>query len=69
MIGAVFAFFIEWGIYDLLRTRIEAVDTLQMFTIVPYTSVLAVIIVAYLIVGFLVGVVGSMLSIRKFLQV
>lgn len=69
IIGAVAAFFIEWGLYDLLASRIDALDAMQMFTIVPFTSVIAVIAVAYLITGFLVGVVGSMMSIRKFLQV
>lgn len=69
MIGAVVAFFLEWGLYDLLASRINAVDTLQMFTIVPFASVIGVLTVAYLITGFLVGVMGSMMSIRKFLQV
>ena len=67
--GAVVAFFIEWGVYDALAARIEAMDTLQMFRIIPFTSVFAFIIPAYLIVGFLVGVFGSLLSIRKFLRV
>ena len=69
IIGAVVAFFIEWGVYDALAARIEAMDTLQMFRIIPFTSVFAFIIPAYLIVGFLVGVFGSLLSIRKFLRV
>lgn len=69
IIGAVAAFFIEWGLYDLLASRIDAVDTLQMFSTVEFTSVCGVLVIAYLFTGFLVGVVGSMLSIRKFLQV
>lgn len=69
MIGAVIAFFIEWGLYDLLAARINAMDTLQMFTIVPFASVFVAIVIVYLVIGFLVGVVGSMFSIRKFLQV
>lgn len=67
--GAVIAFFAEWGIYNALQTRIEALDTLQMFSIVPFNEVFGVLLLAYLAAGFLVGVVGSMLSIRKFLQV
>ncbi|MBQ7566078.1 MAG: permease-like cell division protein FtsX [Oscillospiraceae bacterium] len=69
IIGSVIAFFIEWGVYDLLAERIEAMDTLQLFRIIPFTTVLPFVLVAYLITGFLVGVMGSMLSIRKFLQV
>ncbi len=67
--GAVVAFFIEWGVYDALAARIEAMDTLQMFRIIPFTSVIAFILPAFLLVGFLVGVFGSLLSIRKFLRV
>jgi len=67
--GSVLAFFLEWGIYDALQSRIEALDTLQMFEIVPFAGVLPVLLVSYLLVGYIVGVFGSMLSIRKFLQV
>ena len=67
--GAVVAFFIEWGVYDALAARIEAMDTLQMFRIIPFTSVIAFILPSFLLVGFLVGVFGSLLSIRKFLRV
>lgn len=67
--GAVIAFFAEWGIYNMLQTRIEALDTLKMFAIAPFADFFAVLLAAYLAAGFLIGVVGSMLSIRKFLQV
>lgn len=67
--GSMVAFFLQWGIYDLLQTRIEALDTLQMFSIVPFADVLPVLLVSYLLIGYVVGVFGSMLSIRKFLQV
>ncbi len=69
MLGSVIAFFLEWGIYDLLASRITALDTLQMFHIVPFTDVIGVIAAAYVPTGFVVGVLGSMLSIRKFLRV
>lgn len=69
IIGAVAAFFLEWGLYDLLAERIAAMDSLQLFVIVPFTSVLSIVLLAYLLTGFLVGVLGSVLSIRKFLQV
>ena len=67
--GAIIGFFLEWGLYDLLQSRINAMDDLKLFTIVPFTDVFFVLLIAYLITGFLVGVVGSMLSIRKFLKV
>lgn len=69
LFGSLAAFFVEWGVYDLLAARIHALDVLQMFTIVPFNSLMWFVFGAYLITGFLVGTVGSMMSIRKFLRV
>ncbi len=67
--GAIAAFFVEWGVYDLLAARIHALDVLQMFTVVPFEEVLWIVLGAYFATGFLVGTLGSMMSIRKFLRV
>ena len=67
--GAAVAFFLEWGLYNLLAARIANVDTLQLITVVPFTEVLSIMIAAYAVAGFVVGVFGSLLSIRKFLNV
>ena len=67
--GAAVAFFLEWGLYNLLAARIANVDTLQLITVVPFTEVLSIMIAAYAVAGFIVGVFGSLLSIRKFLNV
>ena len=69
MFGAAVAFFLEWGLYKLVAERIASVDTLQLFTVVPFSEVLYLMIAAYAITGFMVGVFGSLLSIRKFLNV
>ena len=66
---AIAAFFVEWGVYDLLAARIHALDVLQMFTVVPFEEVLWIVLGAYFATGFLVGTLGSMMSIRKFLDV
>ena len=44
MVGAAIAFFLEWGLYDLLVARISSVDTLQLVTLVPFREVLGVMI-------------------------
>ena len=68
-LGAAIAFFMEWGLYNLLEARITAADSLQLFSVVPFVEVIEIVAIGYAIVGFVVGVFGSMLSIRKFLQV
>ena len=69
ILGAAIAFFLEWGLYDFVGTKIAAIDTLQLVTVVPFTEVIEVVALAYAVTGFFVGVFGSVLSIRKFLRV
>ena len=67
--ASVLAFFLQWGLYNFLETQIAKMDTLQLFTWVPFVEVIELVAIAYAIVGFVVGVFGSLLSIRKFLKV
>ena len=69
VLGAGIAFFLEWGLYDFVGSKITAIDTLQLVTVVPFTEVIEIVALAYAITGFIVGVFGSVLSIRKFLKV
>ena len=69
MLGAVIAFFLEWGLYDFLQAKIAVVDTLRLFQIVPFAEVIELVAISYALTGFAVGVMGSLLSIRKFLKV
>ena len=67
--ASVVAFFFQWGLYNFLEVQITSVDTLQLFTMVPFVEVIELVAICYAIVGFVVGVFGSLLSIRKFLKV
>lgn len=69
MLSAAVAFFLEWGLYDLLVSRISSIDTMQLVTMIPFADVLAVMVIFYAVTGFCVGVFGSLTSIRKFLKV
>lgn len=67
--ASVVAFFLQWGLYNFLLNQINSVDSLELFTMVPFVEVIELVAAAYAIVGFVVGVFGSVLSIRKFLKV
>ena len=69
IIAAAAAFFLEWGLYDFVLTKIQQLDTLKLFVLTPFTDVIEIVAIAYELTGFLVGVFGSLLSIRKFLKV
>lgn len=68
IIGALIAFFIEWGLYNFLQVRVAEFDTLQLIRVIPFTELIEIVAIAYAIAGFVIGVFGSVLSIRKFLR-
>ena len=69
MIGAALAFGMEWGLYDALVEEIALVDSLKLFTFVPFQELLIPMIATFVFAGLFVGVVGSWTSIRKFMNV
>lgn len=69
MMGAVLAFGLEWIGYDALVDRISQVDALQLFTFVPFESLLVPMLIVFGAAGLFVGIVGSWTSIRKFMDV
>lgn len=69
MIGAIIAFFMEWAMYNLLVTRLAEVDTLKLFSFLPFNQLLQPMVATFAFAGLFVGVVGSWTSIRKFMDV
>ena len=69
MIGAVLAFGLEWVGYDALIQRVSGVDSLQLFSFVPFQELLIPMVVVFAGAGMFVGIVGSWTSIRKFMDV
>ncbi len=69
MLGAVLAFFLEWGMYDTLVARVAEIDTLRLFKFVEFKTFLFPMICTFGAAGLFVGIVGSWTSIRKFMNV
>ena len=69
MLGAGVAFGLEWLLYDALVAKLAAVDTLQLFSFVPFQQLLWPMVATFGTAGFFVGVMGSWNSIRKFMDV
>lgn len=67
--GALIAFFAQWGIYQLVAKLIVQGNGLSLVTITSYLSMAPTILAVFCITGALIGVGGSTLAIRKFLQV
>ena len=69
MTGAALAFGLEWAMYDALVKEIATVDTLRLFSFVPFARLLTPMILTFCAAGLFVGIVGSLTSIRKFMDV
>lgn len=67
--GAIVAFFLQWGVYELVGKAVIQSDGMSLVTILPFTSLIVNILPVFCGAGLLIGVVGSVLAIRKFLQV
>lgn len=66
--GSVISFFAEWGLYDIICRAIDKAD-IGIIRLVPFTDVLPVMIIVCAGAGFIIGVFGSLMSIRRFLKV
>lgn len=69
LIGAVVSFFIEWGIYSLIVGTISEYGGLQLLDIVPFQAMALRVLGVFTAAGLAIGAGGSLLAIRKFLQV
>lgn len=67
--GAVAAFFLQWGVYQLVCSFIDRNAGMGLVVVIPYAAMATRIFGTFLVSGFVIGVGGSMVAIRKFLQV
>lgn len=68
MLGALIAFFAQWGIYHMVGKFIVQGNGLSLFTMISYGALAKNLLLSFSVTGILIGVGGSLLAIRKFLQ-
>ena len=68
-LGAAIAFGLQWLLYNAMVRGVESSDTMQLLRLVPFTDIWQPVAVAFMAVGLMVGVGGSLTAIRKFLRV
>ena len=69
LLGAVCSFFLEWGLYEAIRGAIASSGQLSFLHVVSFSTVVLPVALVCVVTGLLIGVVGSLMSIRKFLKV
>lgn len=67
--SAIIAGLLQFGIYSLLVKAVSGFSYVQLITLLPYRQLALLVSLAYLGIGLLVGVFGSLITIRKFLRV
>jgi cell division transport system permease protein len=64
--SAALAYFVEWYVYRYVEGMIT--DGLQMITILSFRSVHTIILVGFIVIGIFSGILGSLISIGKYLK-
>jgi len=67
--GALVAFFAQWGVYHLVGKVIIQGNGLSLLTMLSYGSMAGRILAIFCGTGIVIGAGGSLMAIRKFLQV
>ena len=69
LLGALVAFFAQWGIYMLLENAILEHGAQSLIVLVPFRDMLWMVLAFFGAAGCIIGVGGSAGAIRKFLKV
>lgn len=67
--GALVAFFLQWGIYELVGRFVLQSNGISLIKMLSYGSMVKTILPIFCGTGLVIGVGGSLMAIRKFLQV
>jgi len=66
LLASVSAYFIEWYIYSYIETMFTT--DLQMITIMQFSEISNLLLYGFLIVGVITGIIGSSISLSKYLR-
>lgn len=69
LVGAAVSFLLQWGIYEVIVKAVNESGRVQLITLMSFQSLASQVLAIFLFTGLAVGVGGSLLTIRKFLQV
>lgn len=66
IVSSVFAFFIEWYLYVYIQKMINS--DFNMFSVIEFGDVRSMVIIGFLGIGILTGILGSCISLSKYLK-
>ncbi len=68
LFGGLLAFLLEWAVYDIVTNQVLSLLG-NILTVIPFAAISVPVLLVYLAVGLVVGVFGSSIAIRNYLQV
>ena len=69
LLGAGIGFLMQWAIYNFISERIMNSMAGNLFTVLPFGTIMTPLLLVYLAVGVLVGAFGGGMAIRNYLKV
>lgn len=69
LLGAGIGFVLQWLVYNFISDRIMNSIAGNLFTVLPFSSIMTPLLLVYLTVGVLVGAFGGGMAIRNYLKV
>ncbi len=69
LIGSLVAYIAQWGIYELVTDLIQTNYKVSFITLMPFSTVAIPLLVVFLVIGFGVGIGGSVMAIKNYLKV
>ncbi len=69
LFSAILSFFLQWWVYGLVERAMGAAGQLGFLVAVPFGQLWGMVLAVFCGAGLTIGVLGSLLAIRKFLRV
>ena len=69
LFGSLLAFLMQWGLYNLLCSKLSSSFSISFLTFVPFSSVMNYVLIFFCAVGVFVGAFGGVNAIRNYLKV
>ena len=66
IVSSVAAYFIEWYIYSYIERMV--VNDLQMISFLPFSDIRGFVLWGFIGLGIVLGVVGSVISLGRYLK-
>lgn len=69
LLGGGIAFFLQWGVYDLISARVMTTIAGELFQVIPFMALQMPVLIVFLAIGVAVGTFGGVIAIRNYLKV